>query len=148
MCARKRSKKRPIVTSPSKIIDEWRWLLKEFYSDKKMKKPFCFMCGCEKSEYETIYRHHTLTEFEGGRDVPANLILVCRDCHKIAPTRDVDESTDAVIGKLFFYMRIAQFLNLFNDIQHFTNKVNLDEFFKFIESPNVNNMNLMKISDD
>lgn len=133
----KKSNKNPIKATTEEIIKEWSFFLEDRYPKEKLKTPFCFICGCEKSNYETIYRHHIFMECDGGNDDPSNLILVCDRCHLIAPTRTENESMVVVFAKLDVLIGIAGVFNYMNENHKFTNKVDLYQFVKFLESNKV-----------
>ncbi len=76
-------KRAPIKTSLPEIIDYWKKHVDEcgLSVDWAEADSHCWRCGCEKD----LERCHIVPDSLGGKDEPANLVLLCKRCHAEGP---------------------------------------------------------------
>jgi len=77
------SKRAPIKTKIDAIVDYWARRVDEsgLSVDWAEADTHCWRCGCEKN----LVRCHIIPHALGGKDEPANLVLLCKRCHADGP---------------------------------------------------------------
>lgn len=70
------SKRKPIKTPPSEIVDYWAKRVDEceLSVDWAEAESHCWRCGCKR----TLERCHIIPDSMGGKDEPSNLVLLCK----------------------------------------------------------------------
>ncbi len=77
------SDRRPIKTKISEAIEYWAQRIDEsgLSVDWAEAATHCWRCGCEKN----LERFHIIPDSLGGKDEPANIVLLCKRCHIDGP---------------------------------------------------------------
>jgi 5-methylcytosine-specific restriction endonuclease McrA len=80
---KKKKKRQNIKTSPKEIVDYWKERQDEcgLSVDWGEAEERCWRCGYKKN----LQRCHIIPDSLGGKDEPANLVLLCERCHIDAP---------------------------------------------------------------
>lgn len=75
--------RKPIKTKIPEIVDYWFSRIDEsdFSVDAAEAHERCWRCGCKHN----LERCHIVPDSLGGRDEPANLVLLCARCHAENP---------------------------------------------------------------
>ena len=75
--------RKPIKTKIPEIVDYWFSRIDEsdFSVDAAEAHERCWRCGCKRN----LERCHIVLDSLGGRDEPANLVLLCARCHAENP---------------------------------------------------------------
>lgn len=75
--------RKPIKTKIPEIVDYWFSRIDEsdFSVDAAEAHERCWRCGCKRN----LERCHIVPDSLGGRDEPANLVLLCARCHTENP---------------------------------------------------------------
>lgn len=81
--SKKKNKRNNIKTTPKEIVDYWAGIQDEcgLSVDWAEGEEICWRCGCKKK----LQRCHIIPDSLGGKDEPANLVLLCERCHIDAP---------------------------------------------------------------
>jgi len=77
------SKKQSIKTTIKEAVGYWSRRIDEcgLSVDWREADTHCWRCGCEKN----LQRCHIIPHALGGRDEPANIVLLCSRCHAEGP---------------------------------------------------------------
>lgn len=62
--------------------EHYKQLLRNNHSYLKYKKKECIICHCATN----LEVHHVLPICRGGKDIPDNLVTLCKPCHRIITT--------------------------------------------------------------
>ena len=76
-------KRKPIKTKIPEIVNYWFSRIDEsdFSVDAAEAHERCWRCGCKRN----LERCHIVPDSLGGKDEPANLVLLCARCHAENP---------------------------------------------------------------
>ena len=133
---------------PSRLVIAKYWisnsnhLIRKIYEDE----PCCFRCGYHRHQAmlmendlkrynPTNWNHctflekaHILPKALGGCDCPANLVLLCRKCHKENPdTKNIEQFMAWLNnGKSFIYDRFEEIIKAFKDFNIPCTYINLE----------------------
>jgi 5-methylcytosine-specific restriction endonuclease McrA len=58
--------------------------------------PACFRCGLEVDQWNWLERAHLVDRWLGGLDNEANLVMLCRLCHRLMPMFEIGQVADAL----------------------------------------------------
>jgi len=77
------SERQPIKTTIKEAVDYWSGRISEceLSVDWSEADTHCWRCGCEKN----LQRCHIIPHALGGKDAPANIVLLCKRCHAEGP---------------------------------------------------------------
>lgn len=77
------SARKPIRTTIAQAIDYWSKRVDEcgLSVDWSEADTHCWRCGCERN----LQRCHIVPDSLGGKDEPANIVLLCKRCHAEGP---------------------------------------------------------------
>ena len=77
------SERKPIRTTVAQAVDYWSNRIDEcaLSVDWSEANTHCWRCGCERN----LQRCHIIPDSLGGKDEPANIVLLCKRCHAEGP---------------------------------------------------------------
>ncbi|MBQ7795470.1 MAG: HNH endonuclease [Lachnospiraceae bacterium] len=77
------AKRAPIKTTIREAKEYWMQYIDEcdLSVDWSEAESHCWRCGCERH----LERCHIIPDSLGGKDEPANIVLLCKRCHKEGP---------------------------------------------------------------
>ena len=77
------SKRKSMKTTKKEIVDHWTNVIYEgeLNFDWSEAEIMCWNCGCERDTEKCHIVPHAL----GGKDSPDNYVLMCNECHQMAP---------------------------------------------------------------